>query len=246
LVSAAGERIPESVKMLLRPWVRTVKRARRGELRLADLAYGHPSFSQFGEDRVLEQIFIDRPTGFYVDVGAWEPMTWSNTYLLYRRGWSGINLEPHPGRYRYLARSRPRDVTLPLAVSDTDGEVDFHLDGVYSGIADRRHQWGERGRLTRVRARPLASILEQHVPPGQGLDLLDVDCEGHDLTVLETNDWTRFRPLVVLAEWHTDTEVPNFLASLDYELLVRLRFTGIFVDRTRDPASPAPPRTSAT
>ena len=50
-----------AVKEALKPWVRTARRVRRGDLRIADIVYGQPSFSQFGEDRVLEQIFGDRP-----------------------------------------------------------------------------------------------------------------------------------------------------------------------------------------
>ena len=47
---------------------------------------------------------------------------------------------------------------------------------------------------------PLAEVLERHLPPGQTIDFMNVDVEGHDLEVLESNDWQRFRPKVIVVE----------------------------------------------
>ena len=47
---------------------------------------------------------------------------------------------------------------------------------------------------------PLAEILERHLPPGQAIDFMNVDVEGHDFEVLESNDWKRFRPRIVVVE----------------------------------------------
>jgi len=70
------------------------------------------SFAQEGEDRVLYRMFqgrFGRP-GFYVDVGAHHPTRFSNTYLFYRMGWRGINLDAMPGSMAAFARARPRDI----------------------------------------------------------------------------------------------------------------------------------------
>lgn len=219
-------------KSALRPLVLAARRIRSGDLRLADLAYGHPSFSQFGEDRVIEQLFVHHTgPGFYVDVGAFHPYSASNTYLLYRRGWRGINIEPDPSLCVAIRKHRPRDLTLQLAIADKAGTADFLSKGSFSGLADRHHLWGWEGERITVETRTLADVLVEHLPAGQSLDILDVDCEGHDLIVLQSNDWSRFRPRVILAEWHDGTEIPDYLASLDYELHVRVRLTGIFTDR---------------
>jgi FkbM family methyltransferase len=217
-------------KAALRPWVLAARRVRAGTLRLADLAYGYPSFSQFGEDRVLEQIFAEQADGFYVDVGAYAPVHISNTYLLYRRGWRGINLEPDPAALVEIRRQRPRDINLPFAISDVDDTVEFFSKGSFSGIADARHEWGSDGERIKVQSRPLSSVLDDHLPPGQRIDLLDVDCEGHDLAVLQSNDWNRYRPKVILAEWHQDNDVQKYVEDLGYHLQARMRVTGVFVE----------------
>ena len=80
---------------ILRPYVVAARRWRAGEFRLADIGYARRiSYSQFGEDLWLADYFSDKRDGFYVDVGAFDPANVSNTLLLYRRGWRGINIEP--------------------------------------------------------------------------------------------------------------------------------------------------------
>lgn len=221
-------------KAALRPWVLAVRRIRSGNLRLADLAYGRPSFSQFGEDRVIEQLFANRTRpGFYVDVGAFHPYSGSNTYLLYRGGWRGINIEPVPDLCAEIRKHRPRDLTLQLAVAETPGTAEFLSTGSFSGIADKHYLWGSQGERITVETRPLGDVLAEHLPAGQSIDVLDVDCEGRDLIVLQSNDWSRFRPRVILAEWHDGTAIPEYLSGLDYELHAQMRLTGIFTDRRR-------------
>ena len=51
-----------------------------------------------------------------------------------------------------------------------------------------------------VQTLPLVEIFERYLPQGQAIDFLDVDVEGHDLEVLESNDWQRFRPKVIVVE----------------------------------------------
>ena len=51
------------------------------------------TYSMFGEDLIVKDFFKKKKKGFYVDVGCYHPLEGSNTYLLYKRGWNGINLD---------------------------------------------------------------------------------------------------------------------------------------------------------
>ena len=113
----------------------------RGELRLTDIRYTRSvSYSQFGEGMWLAEYFADKSDGFYVDVGAYDPFNASNTLLLYRRGWSGINIEPDPAALARLRRSRRRDTNLGLVISDVSGDAFFLLDGSFSTIETPAHK----------------------------------------------------------------------------------------------------------
>ena len=77
-------------------------------------------------------------------------------------------------------------------------------------------------RETPVGVLPLAEVLERHLPPGQYIDFMSVDVEGHDLSVLESNDWSRFRPkIVVVEDEQTEAEssdIVRFMKSQGYEV----------------------------
>ena len=92
---------------------------------------GH--FSQNGEDLFLFKYF-KHEKGIYVDVGANHPIKNSNTYLLYKNGWKGINIEPIPSRLSKFVKARPSDVNLNVGVGSTPGKLKFYemSSSVYS------------------------------------------------------------------------------------------------------------------
>ena len=95
--------------------------ARRWAARLIDDLldpYRRTSYSQEGEDLILDRLLRRKPRGYYVDVGAFHPKKFSNTHLFYRRGWSGINIDATPGSMDEFRRVRPRDTNLEIAISD--------------------------------------------------------------------------------------------------------------------------------
>ena len=74
------------------------------------------SYSQDGEDMVLRKIFKNQKMGFYVDIGAHHPKRFSNTHLLYKKGWKGINIDATPGSMKLFNQLCPRDTNLELGV----------------------------------------------------------------------------------------------------------------------------------
>jgi len=167
--------------------------------------FGRTSFAQEGEDLVLERLFEHQATGIYVDVGAHHPRRFSNTQLLYRRGWRGVNIDAAPGSMVMFRRYRPRDINLEVGVGTTDDIRDFFVfdepalstfDAARAKALDKPPYRVER--VVRVRCAPLAMLLREHdIGP---IDLLTIDAEGYDFEVLQTLDWSVSRPRVVLTE----------------------------------------------
>ena len=58
----------------------------------------------------------------------------------------------------------------------------------------------------------LKDILQKHLPTQQKIDFMDIDVEGSDLDVLMSNDWTKFRPTMLLIE---DTSVDTLSDALN-------------------------------
>ncbi len=157
---------------------------------------------------ILNRMFENKTRGFFVDVGAHHPVRFSNTYFFFLLGWRGINIDPRPGCMDEFKTIRSEDINLELAVSNAESELVYYefnesaLNTVTNSFAV--HYEGYRDfhitRQSTVKAYRLDSILDDHLPENQVIDFLNVDVEGHDLQVLLSNDWLRYRPQFVLVE----------------------------------------------
>lgn len=203
------------------------------------------SYSQEGEDMILNRIFEGKSNGFYVDVGAHHPRRFSNTFLFYRRGWSGINVEPNPEVVRIFNTERSRDTNLQCGISDCEGSLKYHyfnepaLNTFDEGMAQSRLE-ATQYKLVKIENIPvfrLADILKRYVPNGKKIDFLSVDVEGLDLTVLKSSDWSLFRPSCVLAEVLNATleeaihsDIAQFMREQGYIVFARTYNTLIFLE----------------
>jgi len=163
--------------------------------------------SQKGEDTTLQREFGQRREGLCVDVGAHHPFRYSNTYLFYKKGWRGINIDATPGSMRGFEKYRPADINLEVAVSQTPGKLCFYLfdDPAYNTFdADAAEKAKLAGakllEKANIASRPLKDILNEHLTENKKIDFLSVDVEGLDLEVLKSNDWICYKPEYVLVE----------------------------------------------
>lgn len=210
--------------------------------------YSNMSYSQEGEDMILRRYFDTTKPGFYVDVGAHHPFRFSNTYFFYRQGWRGINIDPLPEVMKLFEATRPRDISLNVGVSTQTGAMTYYMfnepalntfDRILaeSRITDTYKLLGDR----QVKVLPLSMLLQQYVHEYETIDFLSVDVEGHDLEVLKSNDWSKFRPKVVLVECLMpssiddlkDDEVFRFMSGNGYRLVAKSLYSCFFKDGER-------------
>lgn len=170
--------------------------------------YYRKSWSQCGEDLIMRYLFdllrIARPS--YIDIGAHHPWYYNNTYLFYRQGARGVNVEPDPSLYAGLRKGRPRDVNLNIGIGPREAEMDFYVMSsrtlnTFSAIEARKYveQQGLRIVATRrIKVRTFAQAVDTHM--GRTPDLVSVDVEGLDLDLLRSIDFSRYRPHVFCVE----------------------------------------------
>ena len=191
---------------LVPSWLKNV--LRRGRDFLTWDPWVNRSWSQEGEDMVLRRIYEKKKTGFYVDVGAHHPKRFSNTYIFYRRGWRGINIDAMPGSMTLFNRWRSRDINLEIGVGQQEATLNYYIfnDGALNGFSaelseerNSKHNTYFVKEIRKIQVKPLRKILEENLK-SHTIDFLSVDVEGLDLEVLKSNDWTKFRPRYVLAE----------------------------------------------
>ena len=233
----SGPCMIQRIKQLVRPYRWLQYMLRNGHLTFEELKHGRLHFSQFGEDVILEAFSPKKKDGFYVDIGAFHPVLLSNTCLFYKKGWRGINVEPNPYSLQEFHRQRPRDINLNLAVSDKAGFAEFTCDGPCSGlltVAEGQVDSTRKRSVVRVETLPLTELLGIHLPEGTEIDFLSIDCEGHDLVVLQSNNWNKYRPRLVLVEdlsGRVDGDLSGFMKSVGYHFYCKTGLTEFFIER---------------
>lgn len=180
---------------------------------LSKLIFGRSirySFGHFGEDRIIDGILkpLITTNGFYVDVGCHHPVFLSNTYGLYRRGWRGVCVDANESMIRQFKRLRPRDQAVAALVSDESTERDFYLmenPGLSTTeVKNLTHEDAKGIAHQKVRLSPktLTTILHEANAPCE-FELLCIDVEEHDLNVLKSLDFNKYRPRLVVVEDET-------------------------------------------
>ena len=228
--------------MSFRRWL--ISRLWRKEFGLTEREWRHVrfSFSQFGEDLQVEQLLPAH--GFYVDIGAFHPVYFSNTYGLYQlKGWQGLVAEPSPKFARLLRERRPRDRVVEVALGPREGAISFLESdregvgqGAGNGILDPSvnptfPQQDRSGRILKVRMTTMAKFLQENLPAGQTVDFLSLDAEGLDLEILKSNDWSRCTPGIVCVEALTpkdEERMRAYLEPMGYRCLARVVHSLIF------------------
>jgi FkbM family methyltransferase len=202
------------------------------------------SFSQFGEDlvirRLAEQFALSK--GIYVDAGAYHPVFGSNTLLLHKKGWRGINIDLAAERIAEFQRSRPHDDNIVACLSDKVASVEIahyeipSTDRVLSSNdGEKRSQAGCKPvRVSVATTITLSQVIRESSFRFEDIKYLNVDCEGHDFQVLRGLDFSRCRPQIVSIEAWNDAEqtaIGDFLARYAYRIEAIVPPTIIFTTR---------------
>jgi len=220
--------------------------------------------SQSGQDRYVHEVFFKNvKDGVFVDIGAYDGVTFSNSYFFEKDlNWKGICIEPIPEHFATLKQKR-NCFCVHGCVTDHNGEAEFlhvaktdkteknyHLD-MLSGLQkkyDPRHMERVRkevsaynGKLEILNAPcfTLNKLLEEkgfnHV------NFLSLDTEGGEFDILKSIDFDKFIIDVITVENnYGENEIPQFLESKGYRIAKTLGADVIFVHRDfHEPKDPS-------
>lgn len=193
-------------------------------------------FGQHGEDLWLdEHVFKGKRNGVFVEVGVGlDGLFQSNTAFFEKeRGWDGLLIEPVPTSCVKIRNNRSARV-IEAAVVLHEGVTSICIDAEHPDLSHSPRP-GEDATLVCVPAYDLVQIAREAARP---IDLLSIDTEGTELDVLESNDWTLYRPAAVIVE-HTTLGVPGdrkadlaaFMADRGYDVAHTTEHNLIFLKR---------------
>lgn len=229
---------------------------------------GNCIFSQEGEDLILSRLFYiindnhNIKDGFYIDIGAHHPYRYSNTYLFYKKGWHGINIDALPGSMKSFNRLRKRDINIECGVGKKTEVKKFFVfnDPAVNTFneklaLERSNQYNRSLKITKivdVPTLPLSEILNKYLPQTNGkrqkIDFLSIDGEGLDFDILQSNDWEAYRPTIIVIEAVrigigvgeqaisiedlSSGPIVRYMNSLDYVFYCKTIYSVFFIDKS--------------
>ena len=180
-------------------------------------------YSQFGEDKILNEITPKKlKNGFYVDVGCFHPKKYSNTYMLYKKGWKGINIDMEKDKIEAFKIARPNDFNFLGAVSDKVEKVKIFRNQKYGVSSTLNENMINKDNIIDekfIETCTLNYILNLSPFKNKEIDLLNIDTEGNDLKVLKSLDFNIYNPKIIIIETHLK-DIDKILFSEPYKYLI--------------------------
>ena len=210
-------------------------------------------YSFSGVDVIIQNIFRNKQKGFYVDVGCQNPIKNNNTYLLYKKGWFGLNIDLDKDNIDIFNVSRPNDENINTAISNKVGQTDLYFYHKKSPIntidkSTSDFQKANVSEIKKIQTNTLSNILYNSKYKNTKINLLSVDVEGHELQVFEGLDFNLHKPEVIVVELLDlnvkkleiknlnienlfNTELYKFLTSKNYILVNCIYSDLIFINK---------------
>ena len=163
------------------------------------------SYAQNYEDVMLWRALKHIKKGFYIDVGAQNPVNDSVTKAFYEAGWRGINIEPVETWYSLIDEARPEDINIQSAMGNKEGEVQF-FEVVDTGLSTTDEELAKKHEAElgfEIKSYPvplttLDAVCNEHVE--RDVHFLKIDVEGAEQEVLEGIDLNDHRPWIIIIE----------------------------------------------
>ena len=161
--------------------------------------------------------------GFFVDLGAYNPLKYSNTMKFYVKGWRGVNIDARPGSMKEFNKLRPEDINVEAAISPDGKQAVYYefSEPTANTFDSRAAEESLKLGLTMTGKHVLDTytvneLFEKYIPEGQKIDLLDIDVEGFDSMIVQQLDWDKYHPSIVMIETSVDSDniIPEIMEKM--------------------------------
>ena len=206
-------------------------------------------YSNWGIDLLIKDILKNqKEKGIYIDVGSHHPLINNNTYILYKRGWKGINIDLDFNSIDMFNYFRPKDHNIQIALSNKIGFTDlyfFHNRSAKNTITKSRGKGAKS--IKRVKTDTLNNIIKNSKINTKKIDFLSIDVEGNELNVLKGLNFKNYRPKIISIEFIKPnikefyqhdiknifkSDIYKFMISKKYKLVNWIHDDLIFISKT--------------
>lgn len=198
--------------------------------------YSKKSYSLSNVDLVIERIFRKKKKGIYIDVGCNHPIKHNNTYLLYKKGWRGINIDLDNESINEFNKLRKRDINIKTLITSYDDEEKdlyfYHersaINTISSDLAESR--MNQHKEIKKIKGKSLNSVIANSKYKNAKIDLLSIDIENYEYEALKNFNFSTYNIDLIVTETN-DTNIKSletYNLSLDnimktdlYKLLIK-------------------------
>ena len=185
--------------------------------------YTKKSYSLSNVDLIIDYLFKNINKGVYIDLGCNHPIKFNNTYLLYKRGWSGINIDSDFESIKLFNKFRSKDFNVRNIVSDDEGVKKLYyyhkrsaLNTLSKDLVDSRTS--KPSKIIEEKSVTLNKIIEDSPYRNSKINLLSVDIENHEYEALKNFNFLKYKVDVLVVE-STDTsqkKLEMYNQSIDF------------------------------
>jgi FkbM family methyltransferase len=170
--------------------------------------FSRSSYSQWGEDIEIINYFKNKQRGKYLDIGCFHPLMYSNTCLLYRKGWSGVNIDLNQTTIDLFNIARPNDLNICRIIGSEEKKVKVYFDSLFSPVntadeifyTEHKKTFFKNKFIREVISEKFHNIVEKnHI---EEIDFINIDVEGMDYQVLRQIDLNKIKVSLLAIETH--------------------------------------------
>lgn len=204
------------------------------------------SYSQNREDLVIDKLLKNVKRGFYIDIGAYDPYRFSNTYRFYKKGWNGVNIEPDSNNYLKFVKKRSRDINLNIGIGPKEGKFLFYrfFPDTLSTFSEKSvNKYKKEGfklvNKVKIPVKKLTYVFSKYCAKRE-ISFMSIDVEGNEIEILKSNNWGRYRPKIICAESYVSSsenkyvkersKLEKFMESKNYKLVYSNKVNVIYKD----------------
>jgi len=211
------------------------------------------SYSSYGEDSILNGVMkrlswimganlFDNNT--YIDIGSFHPVRESNTYFLYKNGWTGTLVDPNSYFNVLVHEIRPNDILLNCAVDTEPGIKEFYMFGDTDSSNTLSVEFAKRKTdsqhtsvswTAQVPSKTIDEIIKIHLDYFQRTPFfMNIDIEGKDFDVIKTYSHDVRIPFIMLEDdsnhIFNGSPIRKFMETKDYVPIATTFLTTLYID----------------
>lgn len=215
--------------------------------KLKDL-YSKKSYSQCSEDLIIKYLInlLKIENVSFLDIGSNHPFALNNTYVFYKMGFNGVNIDANPYLIKQFKKYRSNDVNINVGVATEKGTLPFHIfeDHTLSTFSliekEKLIQQGNLFSFTQnIEVTTLNDIIKEKFN-SKFPTILSIDIEGLDEDILRNTNFENSKPTIICAETteyssngfgKKKTDFINFIKNLGYVAYADTFLNTIFLNK---------------